>query len=180
MSRCGHYTDSACADNTERAGSDLTSFKDSQEAAFRRIVRDAVRKGPFTKGERDVTLALVNHWFHHKSNGTGIIHPGRGKLAKKAGVTEKTVSRLLKRLREAGVISAQGHLKGNRYKATEYEVDETALLIFCGCTWAQKMTRNVPSKNAEMSHLQRDKMSHRISNVGRHSNHLRVVGGSHD
>lgn len=140
-----------------------TDFKNSQEAAFRRIVRSAVRKGPFTKSERDVTLVLVNHWFHHKAKGR--IHPGRAKIAKASKVTEKTVSRTFGKLRAAGVMNALSPLKGNRHKATEYEIDVTALLVLCGCDWVDTIRRNVPSKFAEMSHLGRDKMSHRNKNV---------------
>lgn len=141
-------------------------FKDSQEAAFRRIIRSAIRRGPFTKSHRDVTLAIFDHWFHHKSGPKEYIHPGRAKLAKKAKTTEKTVSRCLSELRAAGVLFPVGPLKGNRYKATEYALDPDALLSFCGCDWIDYFRRNVPSKISRMSHLQRDKMSHRINYVG--------------
>lgn len=141
------------------------TFEKSQEAAFRRLVRQAIRKGPFTKSERDITLALFNHWFHHKNGPKSYIHPGRKKLAKKAGVTEKTVSRCLSMLRVSGVIRPLGPLKGNRYKATEYAVDPYALFVLCGCDWVDHFVRNVPSRMPGMSHLQRDKMSHRINNV---------------
>ena len=165
----GQYSDSASADNT--------SFKDSQEAAFRRIIRSAIRSGPFTRAERDVTLAIFGHWFHHKGGPKSYIHPGRAKLAKKAKTTEKTVSRCLGKLRAGGIISAEGPLKGNRYKATEYEVDPAALLVFCGCDWVDFLRRNVPSKNLQMSHLQRDKMSHRISTVEHDEDRSSLVGG---
>ena len=35
------------------------SFRESNEAAFRRAVRDAIRKSAMTKGEQAVTLALA-------------------------------------------------------------------------------------------------------------------------
>lgn len=159
----------------------MTDFKDSQEAAFRRIIRQAIRKGPFTKSHRDVTLALFDHWFHHKSGPKGYIHPGRAKLAKKARTTEKTVSRCLASLRSAGVISPAGSLKGNRYQATEYTVDPLALLVFCGCDWVDFLRRNVPSKISKMSHLQRDKMSHRIRDVATYPFQTESIGGvDHD
>lgn len=142
----------------------MTAFKDSHEAAFRRVIREAVRKSSdFTKSERDVTLAIVNQWFHHKAKGK--IFPGRAKLAKRAKVTEKTVSRTLAKLRSAGVLIPLTTLKGNRYRATEYRVDLVALLTFCGCDWVDIFRSNVPSRMSEMSRLQRDKMSHRIYNV---------------
>lgn len=146
----------------------MTAFKDSQEAAFRRIIRQAIRKGPFTKSHRDVTLAVFDHWFYHKSGPKSYIHPGRKRLAKKVKATEKTVSRCLGELRAAGILIPLGPLKGNRYQATEYQVDPMALLVFCGCDWVDYFRRNVPSRNFQMSHLQRDKMSHRIRDVKHH------------
>lgn len=153
----------------------MTAFKDSQEQAFRRLVRAAIRKGEFTKGERDVTLAVVNHWFHHKAKGK--MHPGRAKMARQAKVTEKTVSRTFAMLRDAGVMVALTPLKGNRYKATEYVLNVVALMVLCGCGWADDFLKNVPSSAAKMSHLSRDKMSHRINNVSTGPSQLRVVGG---
>ena len=105
----------------------MTSFKDSQEAAFRRIVRAAIKVGPFTKSERDVTLAFMNHWFVHRNGVKGIVHPGRKKLAQKAGVTPRTVTNVLAFLRRAGVLEAKAHLKGLHGDATEYAVDIDAL-----------------------------------------------------
>lgn len=153
----------------------MTTFKDSQEQAFRRLVRAAIRKGDFTKGERDVTLALVNHWFHHKAKGK--MHPGLAKIARQAKVTEKTVSRTFGKLRDAGIMIALTPLKGNRYKATEYVLDLVALMVFCGCGWADDLLKNVPSSVVKMSHLSRDKMSHRINTVATAPSQLRVVVG---
>lgn len=64
-------------------GGAMFSFKDSQEYTLRRLVRGAVRKSPLTRDERDVTLALVNVWFHHRHGPKGYIHPGCQALAKK-------------------------------------------------------------------------------------------------
>ena len=148
---------------------DKAKFRDSQEAAFRRVVRDAVRNGGFTKGERDVTLALVNHWFHHRAKGP--IHPGREKLAKVAGVTIKTVSRTLGNLRAAMVILPVNEAFGGKAKATEYTVNIHMLLNLCGCDWLDNFTRksgaNVPVSGGEMSRYARDKMSHRIKVTSR-------------
>ena len=110
------------------------SFSNSHEAAFRRVVRDAIRKCPdFTKSERDVTLAIVNLWFHHKDGPKGYIHPGREALAKRTGITVKTVSRTLGKLRAIEAIVPLTALKGNRHEATRYVVDIIRLMTFCGC-----------------------------------------------
>lgn len=147
----------------------MSSFKDSQEAAFRRLVRQAIRKGDLTKGERDVTLAIVNLWFHHRNGPKGYIHPGREKLAKSAGVTVKTVSRTLASLRAAGVLTPLNGVSGGGKTPTHYTVNTHALLVLCGCDWVDDFMRgraqNVPLSNGKMSHCRRDKMSHSIINV---------------
>lgn len=107
------------------------SFEDSQEAAFRRVVRKAVQNGPFTKGQRDALLAFLNHWFHHRKSKGGIVHPGRKRIAKKSGVTIKTVSRLFLVLRETGVLMAEGNLHGMRGNATDYSVSIPHLMAVC-------------------------------------------------
>lgn len=108
-----------------------TDFRDSQEATFRRMMREQIRKGPFTKGQRDVVLAFINHWFHHRNSKDGMVHPGRKKIAKKAGVTIKTVSRVLELLRHYGVIVAVDHLNGLRGNATLYSVSPIHLTALC-------------------------------------------------
>jgi hypothetical protein len=117
------------------------AFKDSQEAAFRRFVRDAIKRGPFTKSERDVTLAVVNHWLHHKGGPKPFIHPSRESMAKKAGVSVKTVSRALDLLRMIGGISAVSSIKGGKGKATQYRVNAWQLMAYCGCDWVDEFTR---------------------------------------
>ena len=109
----------------------ITSFKDSQEATFRRRIREAIRKGPFTKGQRDALLAFMNHWMHHRKSKDGIVHPGRKKIAKQSGVTIKTVSRLFNALRLTGVITAEDSLHGLHGNATEYSVNVMRLLHVC-------------------------------------------------
>jgi hypothetical protein len=136
-------------------------FASSEEAAFRRLVRDAVRKGPFTKGERDVVMALVNHWFHHRNSAKNVIHPGRTKLAKRADVTIKTVSRCLDMLRDQKVITAVGYLEGLHGKATEYTLSSVHLLALCKRKKAdisQSGETNVPTRGW-------DKMSRRSCDV---------------
>lgn len=130
---------------------------------MRRLVRDAIRKGPFTKHERDVTLAFFNHWFHHKSK-CEIVHPGRRKLAKTARTTEKTVSRTLAKLRAAWVIEPVANLHGGHNTATKYRVNLPALFSLCGFDWMDDLVRgrlpNVPVVRSEMSRLLGDRMSH--------------------
>ena len=144
------------------------SFKDSQEAHFRRVVRDAIRKADLTKSERDVLLALTNMWMHHKG-GRGEVHPGREKLAHRAGVTTKTVSRCLSKFRDAGVLSVVSNLKGGWGKATRYEVNLVSLFQFCGRSFPEfvpgyLVEQNVPHSHPKMSHNMRDKMSHGYNN----------------
>lgn len=135
---------------------------------MRRLVRDAIRKGPLTKSQRDVTLAVMNHWFHHKSK-RAPIHPGREKLAAKAGVTVKTVSRTLAMLRSANVIVPVGGIRGGFHSATKYRVQIGPLMTLCGCDWLDDFVRgyglNVPQGGPEMSHKVRDKMSHGLMSV---------------
>lgn len=146
----------------------MKSFKDSQEAAFRRMVRDAVRKAAMTKGERDVTLAIVNYWFHHKGTGKPI-HPGREKLAKRAGVSLRTVASTLAMLRAAGVLNPVSNLKGGFKTATRYQVNVSALLSLCGCDWLDDFLRGARSDctvvNREFARLSHAKIAHGIYSV---------------
>lgn len=109
----------------------MSDFKNSQEAAFRRVIRDMIKRGPFTKSERDVVLAFFNHWFVHRNGEKGFVHPGRKKLAKRAQVTIKTVSRTLAMLRDNHAIQPVGHLNGLHGNATEYTVSIEALRLLC-------------------------------------------------
>lgn len=106
-------------------------FLDSREAKFRREIRRAISYGPFSKGERDVLKALVEHWFYHRTKSGGIVHPGREKLARATGLHVKTVSRALAAFRATGVIVAVARLGGLAGKATEYAVDIEALRATC-------------------------------------------------
>lgn len=142
-----------------QSGGQAPDFRKGQEASFRRLVREVIRKGPFTKSERDVTLALVDQWFHHKGGPKPYIHPGREKLAKRAGCTVKTVSRTLGKLSAAGIAEPLSHAKGGRGKATTYRINLIALLAYCGCNWLDEFARmtgpagvqNVPVSGSEMS-----------------------------
>ena len=146
----------------------MASFKDSQEHAFRRLVRAAIRKGDFTKGERDVILALVDHWMHHKAKGP--IHPGRNKLAKRAGVSVRTVSSTLASLRAAGVLNPVSNLHGGFGTATRYRVNIHALMTLCGCDWLDDFLQGCRGSNCtvakpEIARLSLAGIAHGINNV---------------
>jgi DNA-binding transcriptional ArsR family regulator len=128
------------------------SFKNSDEAAFRRVVRDCIAKGPFTKSQRDVTKAFFEHWFYHKSGPRSYVHPGREKIAKRAKVDIKTVSRTLAMLRAAGIIEAIEAANGQGKKPTKYVVNVIALFTLCGAGWAEHFVKNVPPRMPKMSH----------------------------
>ena len=151
-----------------------TAFRDSQEAAFRKMVRDAIRKGPFTRAERDVTLAMVNHWFHHKSGQKPFIHPNRATIARKARVTEKTVSRAFGALRAASVLRAVSGTKGGQSVATKYHVNIWALMTLCGCGWLDDFMRgrsaNVPVNDTVLSRYNVDRMSRCLMMSEPHAN----------
>ena len=126
-------------------------FTDSAEATFRARIRRAIKGGPFSKAERDVTLAFFNHWLHHRGKRDGTTWPGRERLAKAAGVSIKTVSRCLDMLRNSGAIIPEAHLNGLGQNATEYSVDIASLLRLCDAKLGTK--RASPR-------IRRDKMSH--------------------
>lgn len=124
------------------------AFRDSHEAAYRRLMRWWVRKAPFTKAERDVTLALLNVWFHHRNGPKKYIHPSRRKIAKTAGVSVKTVSRALDTLRMGGALVVMSDTKGGRNTATRYRFDDLSLLAMCGV--------DIPEIVAAMTPIKRD------------------------
>jgi hypothetical protein len=105
-------------------------FSKTQDAAFRRVTRDTIRSAPFTKSERDVVLAFVNHWFNLRHLGHAV-YPGRKKLAKKANTSIRTVASVLGILRASGAIVAEAHLNGLHGNATEYSVNYEALIDLC-------------------------------------------------
>ena len=92
-------------------------------------MRDGVRKSNLTRGERDVLLSFLNHWFVHRHKGA--VHPGRKKLCKLSGASLPTVKRALMLLRDWEVIVAERHLEGRHGMATEYTVNEYRLNHLC-------------------------------------------------
>jgi hypothetical protein len=110
----------------------MAEFQLTIEASWRRYLRYCVRRSAMTPGQRAVTLALLNLWLHHRKGDKGYIHPGRAKIAKATRYTEKTVSRAMAVLREAGALRARKRLHGEGQHPTEYTMDLLALLVLCG------------------------------------------------
>jgi len=139
------------------------TFKDSQSAAFQRLIRSAIRNSTLTRGERDVTLAMINHWFHHNSGAKDYIHPGRKRIAKKARVSMRTTARTFAMLRAAGVLLPTEYLSGGANMATHYQVDIMALTTLCGCDWVDAFIRgNGTVTNPKIARLRGAKMAHCI------------------
>lgn len=108
------------------------SFRDTQEATFRRVQRDKVRKSNLTRTEKEIALSFLNHWFVHRHKGA--VHPGRKRLVKQSKASMRTVNRTLAILRSFGVIRPVAFDKGNCRdgfgKATEYDCDVQRLGVF--------------------------------------------------
>lgn len=146
-----------------------TNFSDSQEAVFRRHCRDAAKRGPFSKGERDVVLAVLNLWFVHRKKDGGVFHPGRTKLARRAGVSVRTVASTLAMLRDAGVMQTVSHAKGGWGKATRYTFDVIAYFPACGFDYpafipGDLVVQNCTHSRPPIAHNMRAKIAHGISN----------------
>ena len=88
------------------------SFRHSNEAAFRRAVRDAIRQSALSKSEQAVTLALANLWFHHKPKGE--MHPGRAKIARRRASRSRPSPAPWPSSEQAGCLIALSHERGGR------------------------------------------------------------------
>jgi hypothetical protein len=121
-------------------------FTDSIEFAVRRFVRTVIKKAKISKFERDIVLALANHWFHHYQK--GVIYPGRNGIAKKAKCSVKTVSRTFDQLRKARALIVISRPNGEGQKPTVYKLNIINLLIFCGCN----IPDTIGGELIEMSH----------------------------
>lgn len=110
-----------------------SNFSDSQEATFRRCIRSSVRDSNLTRGEKEIALAFLNHWFVHRRDGA--VYPGRKKLAKRTGASMRAVNYAFCLFRDFGAITAVAYATGNadgeRGKATEYTVDTIRLIALC-------------------------------------------------
>jgi hypothetical protein len=167
----------------------MTNYKDSTEYAYRRLVRAAIRKSNMTKSDRDITLAIVNLWFHHRNGPKGYIHPGRKHLAKKANVSIITVARCLTRLRDSHVILAIKNPKGEGQKPTQYVVNIHALMLHCGQYWldefmalsSPKCYTTFPENDTPLAY-QNDTQYKYTSNVLLFENNLakKSNGGKHE
>lgn len=109
----------------------MNEFSKSQEAAWRRLVRNIIRKADLNRAEREVILAVANQWLHHRNGPEKCIYPGREKLAKQAKCSVATVKRALALLRDSGVLVPMGSLHGG-HKATRYRVRMIPLFELCG------------------------------------------------
>lgn len=145
------------------------SFKDSQEAALRRFIRSIIKTAPdLTKTDRLVTLAVMNHFFHHKSKKEPI-HPGRKKIAKAANCSIRMVASTFAKLRAAGVLIDDGYLKGGYGRATRYHVNTRALIVLCGCDLPDELALSsswfCTVDSAKFARLNSAGFAHGISNV---------------
>lgn len=143
----------------------MTAFKDSQEAAYRRLMRNAVRRGGFSKSERDVCLAIVNLWLHHKNGPKAYIHPSRKSIARKAEVSVRTVATVFALLRETGVLVPISRIKGGRGFATRYKLDELALFQLCGLDMDQIIAAMTPVKRAKLHGNERPESVQKLHTV---------------
>lgn len=103
------------------------------------------------------------------------MHPGRDKLARKAGVSIAAVKRTLALLREKKVLIPVAHLNGLHGKATEYVVDISALLDLC-----QMQKSDIAVNGGSFCATDgRVKMTHRSCDVVPFpSQQVKTIGGS--
>jgi hypothetical protein len=108
----------------------MHDFRQSTEFAFRKLVRASIQKhAPFPPNHRNILVALVDLWFHHRNGPLGCIHPSREQLVKTANCKRETVKRALGVFREIGILIVVSDMKGGRKKATRYKVDIEAVLL---------------------------------------------------
>lgn len=103
----------------------MKCFRDSQEDAYRRLIREAVKRGPYTRAEKDIVRCIVNLWLHHRKK-EGVIRPGAELLAKRSKTSEATVRRSLRMLREVGILIPVKYANGGR-NATRYRLEDKPL-----------------------------------------------------
>jgi hypothetical protein len=108
------------------------SFRDSRQHKTNLLIRWAIRRLHHTKlfkGEKAVLLALFNHAMHHDGD---TYAPGRELLAKRAGVSVRTVARAMDRLREMLVIRNVAYANGAHNRKTQFTIDWNALFALIG------------------------------------------------
>ena len=111
------------------------SFTDTTEQAHRQFMRNAVKRARISNNRRSVAETLLNLWFRHRQN--NCINPSRRKVAKMAHVSEPTVARFLKEMREAGALIVVAYGKGGKKSdgsgiATHYRLDLKGLIQWMG------------------------------------------------
>jgi hypothetical protein len=132
-----------------------TDFSKTVEARFQRQLRADVRKSALTRSEKDVLIAFLNHWFHHRHKGP--VHPGRKKLAKRANVHINSVKATLAMLREFGAIEATAFLFGKCGNATEYTVSLPHLEALCRTPKVALKAYRAVNRGPKMSGSREDK-----------------------
>lgn len=90
-------------------------------------VYDLLLNSTLSSAHRDPAIAIVAYWFLYKGDSKGYIHPSRKQIAKASRVSERTVSTVMKKLRDCGVLIALSTLNGGRSFSTRYKVDLDAL-----------------------------------------------------
>ena len=111
--------------------SNTKEFKSSEEASYRRFVRQMIRKSDLTRAQKDITVFLVNLWFHHKSGSKKYIHPSVEMIGKKSNVGRWSVQTCLRLLRDSKALAPIKHQNGGRNKAAQYEFNMIYLLKLC-------------------------------------------------
>lgn len=141
----------------------MSQYRASIEASWRRYLRSAVRQSAMTRGQKSVTVAILNMWLHHRNGLKGYIHPGRAKIAKSANVTEKTVSRTMAVLRTSGVLCVRRRLHGEGQRPTEYTMMLGPMLELCGAEfpeWARGELVEMHNEKPRVSGKIASQMSH--------------------
>ena len=113
----------------------LTSYNDSNEASWRRLIRLSIRNADtrnLTKTEREITLALVNEWIARENRLSTSVKINRKRLSEKACCSQSTVSTCIEKLSRAGALS---QIKRDEFKIYLYD-----LMLLCGCDWVKHLS----------------------------------------
>lgn len=110
----------------------MSDFKKSQEAAFRKCVRDAIKQSKeLTRCQKDIVLYVTNLWLHHRNTPEAVIRPGRDRIAKKTNSSTRSVSTVLSMMRTGGVLVPVANESGGN-GPTRYKMRLKKLFGFCG------------------------------------------------
>jgi hypothetical protein len=128
----------------------MSNFHKSPHAAERRFFREAVKKSPLTRAQKDILAAVANLWLHHRNGPRGVIHPGREKLARITKTSVRTVASTLGMLRNAGVLTAVARPNGEGQRPTEYTMSLSAMCDLCGV----EMPKHAAGELVELPQMQ--------------------------